>query len=417
MEDSKRLGKKLTIDYSLIQITSVMGYCCIFSFASVYLLSRGFTNSQVGLTLTIASGLSILFQPVVAVFADKSKKLALRSIVAILLAISTVFSLLLLAVPALVLPVAILYVLLVAFFGSQVSLVTSMAMEHINNGIPINFSLARGIGSFAFATLSFILGFLVDRFGAWVVMAVNIGLGIIGILLVLTFQQAKREDKNTSVEAKKAAGFIEFFAKNKRFMAIIACVALIYFSHTLINTYTIQIIKAVGGSNSDMGIATAIAGFLELPAMALFPLIYKKMRNAGTIMKIAGGFFIVKTFVTLAAPSVFWIDVAQCIQFFAYAMFVPASVFYVNQVIGDADKVKGQSYMGMAMILSGLIGNFAGGLMLDTSGGVRFMLTVGAAVSTAGLLLLILIDRSHPLSGITHKIRDIREKQAIEIVR
>jgi MFS transporter, PPP family, 3-phenylpropionic acid transporter len=396
MEDAKKLGKKLTVNYAMIQSVYIMVYCSIFSFASVFLLSRGFTNSQVGLTLTLSSALALVFQPLVAAFADKTKKLALRSIVAIMMLGVTAFSLLLYFAPKMVLPTAILYILMVVLFSTQVSMVTTMSMEHINNGIPINFSLARGVGSLAFAILSFLLGYLVDDYGANVIMLINMGLGLIAVVLVLTFQKAKKTNSGNSGQEDGASGLIQFARQNKRFMAVVGSIALLFFSHVFINTFFIQIIKHVGGNNSDMGNATALAGLLELPAMALFPVIYKKMRNAGTIIKISGLFFILKAVITLLAPNVFWIDVAQCVQFFAYAMLTPASVYYVNQAIGDADKNKGQACMGMTMGISGLVGNYLGGLMLDSSGGVPLMLTVGTVVSLVGLVMLVLIDRAKP---------------------
>ncbi|PKO14574.1 MAG: hypothetical protein CVU39_13935 [Chloroflexi bacterium HGW-Chloroflexi-10] len=393
-EDSKILSNKLTMHYAMIQSVDILGYCTIFSFASVYLLSRGFTNSQVGLTLTLSSAIALLFQPLVAAFADKTKKLSLRSIVVIILAAFTIFSILLLVTPAIVLPTAILYILLAILFTIQVPLITSMSMEHINNGVPVNFSLARGIGSFAFAILSFGLGFLVESFGTQIVILVNIGIGLLTILLVSTFKKVKTTPTAGAHRETKALSFVAFTRKNKRFMAVIASLSLLYFSHVLINTYSIQILQKVGGDSSDMGIAIAIAGFLELPAMALFPWIYKKIRNAGTIMKFSGLFFVIKALITLMAPNVFWIIIAQCFQFFAYAMITPASVFYVNQQISELDKNKGQTWMGMTMGISNLIGSLSGGLMLDSSGGVSLMLTVSIAVSMVGLLMLIVIDNS-----------------------
>lgn len=290
-EDSKKMGKKLTVHYAMIQSVDIMGYCTIYSFASIYLLSRGFTNSQIGLTLTLASAFALLFQPVVAAFADRTKKLSLRKIVAIILGLFTVCSFLLLITPVIVLPTAILYMLLVIFFSTQVPLVTSLSMEHINNGVPINFSLARGIGSFFFATLSFSLGFLVERFGTGIIILVNIGIGLITILLVASFKKAILASKSSRNEENIALSFTAFAKKNKRFMAVIAAISLILFSHVLINAFFIQIIRKVGGDSSDMGIAVAIAGFLELPAMAMFPWIHKKIHNAGTIMKLSGLFF------------------------------------------------------------------------------------------------------------------------------
>ena len=394
LNETKKIGKQLTVHYAMIQSVDIMGYCTIYSFASIYLLSRGFTNSQIGLTMTLASAFALLVQPFVAAFADSTKILSLRKIVAIILGLFTVTSILLLITPDIVLPTAILYMLLVIFFTTQVPLVTSMSMEHINSGVPINFSLARGIGSFFFAALSFSLGFLVERFGTGIIILSNIGIGLITIVLVASFKKAKQAKTSSTYDGIKALSFSTFAKKHKRFMAVVASVSLILISHVFINAYSIQIIRKVGGDSSDMGIAIAIAGFLELPAMALFPWIHKKIRNAGTIMEITGLFFVIKALITLLAPNVVWIFIAQGFQFFSFAMFLPASIFYVNQQINEVDKNKGQMLMGMTLGISNFIGNIAGGLMLDSSGGVSFMLIVGIAVSVVGLVMLIWIDHT-----------------------
>jgi PPP family 3-phenylpropionic acid transporter len=134
VSDFQRLGRRLTANYALIQCIFNMAYCCIFSFAAVFLLSGGFRNSEVGLTLTIASGLAIACQPLIAAFADKTQRLALRQIVAGLLLVSFLVTLLLTTTANLVLPTAILYILLICAFSGQGSLITPMSMEHINAG-------------------------------------------------------------------------------------------------------------------------------------------------------------------------------------------------------------------------------------------------------------------------------------------
>jgi PPP family 3-phenylpropionic acid transporter len=365
------------------------------SFAAVFLLSRGFSNSEIGLTLTLGTGLTIVSQPVVATFADRTRKIALRHIVAGLMGLSLSAASLLLFLPPLFAPTAGLYVLLMCAFGTQGPLVTSLAMEHINTGTPVNFSLARGIGSFAFALVALLLGNLTKRYGGGFVLPVGMSISLIGILLVSNFPTADRPPESGQGTAREApSGFWEFALRNRRFIALVGSVALLYFSHILINSYAIQIIRNVGGTSVDMGIASAIGGFLELPAMALFPVLLRRIKNAGALLKTSGVFLVLKTLVTLLAPDVRWIYAAQCLQFFAFATFIPASVYYVKQVIPQADKVKGQAGMTMAMGISGMVANFLGGLMLDTRGGVRFMLTVGLGVSMVGLaLVLVLVER------------------------
>ena len=394
MQTSQQLGKKLTAHYSIIQIVFIMGYCTMLSFAAVFLLSRGLTNTQIGITLTLGSILSLIVQPMIASFADSTEIFSLRAITAIITFLMAVLSLLLMVIPPLVLPTILLYVLLIAIFSPQITLITSLAMEHINNGIPINFSLARGFGSGSYAVLSLTMGFLVDRFGSNVVMFVNLLIALMGAVLVLSFRKPENQKEiQTNVDVK-ASGLWGFVKKNKRFVAVVFSIALLFFSHVVINTFLIQIIKGVGGNNANMGMALAISGSLELPAMALFPLISRKIRYAGTIMKISGLFVVVKALVTFFASSVAAVYIAQTLQIFAFAVFLPASVYYVNQVIQDADKIKGQSFMMMALAISNILGNSVGGLILDYGGGVSTMLITGIIVSVLGLLLLIWLDKN-----------------------
>ncbi len=233
---------------------NIMGYCTMFSFASVYLLSRGFSNSEIGVTLTLSSAFTILLQPVVAAFAAKTKKLALRNIVAAILGIIGFVSFLLMVSPQIVLPVVIFYVLISALFSAQLPLLTSMSMEHINNGVPVNFSLARGIGSLAFAVLCSSLGFLVDDYGGWVIMLANIVISVVGVVLVSLFPKPQK-NKVVNLEVKpEASNLVEFALRNKTFMLVVVSVAMIFFSHIVINSFTIQIVNHIGGDNSDWGL-------------------------------------------------------------------------------------------------------------------------------------------------------------------
>lgn len=385
----QRDGRGLTARYAMIQCLYNMSYCCGMCFASVFLLSRGLSNSQVGITLTMGNALTILCQPAVASFADRTKRFALRNLVAAIVAMTSVFTVLLMAAPAVVIPTMVLYVLLMCFFGLYPPLITSMAMEHISRGVSLNFSLARGFGSLAFAVLSLLMGFLVDGVGAWVILPVSLGVSLLNVGLLTVFPKAEGPSGGEK-QRRQAVGLVEFTRRNGRFMGAVLSIVLLYFSHVLINTYTIQIVRNVGGTNSDMGIASALGGFLELPAMALFPLLLRKVRSTSAILKLSGVFFVLKALVTLLSPNIWVFYGAQCLQFFAFAMFVPASVYYADRVVGGADQVKGQATMGMAAVVSGMLGNAVGGILLD-AGGVPLMLTVGLAVSVVGLVLLFAV--------------------------
>ena len=78
---------------------------------------------------------------------------------------------------------------------------------------------------------------------------------------------------------------------------------------------------------------------------------------------------------------------------FGYALFTPASVYYVDQMMGEGDKVKGQAYLGSAMAIGGIAANFAGGRILDAYG-PQAMLECAIAMSAVGNAVVILAARA-----------------------
>lgn len=359
-------------------------------FASVFLLSRGFTNTQVGVTLAVSSLMTILCQPFVAAFADKTAKIPLRVIIAAGMGFSLLSTLVLMVMPEILIVTALLFILLIGSHALQQSLITGLAMDHINRGQPVNFSLARGSGSFVFAIVSIVIGFLVDGFGGSIVLPVFAGICVICIFVILRFPKPQGQLNAVKPLEESASSFMDFLRDNRRFMAAIVAVVLLLFSHILINTYIIRIIESVGGSSADMGIAAAVAGFVELPAMLVFPFLLRKLKSAGLILKLSAVFVVVKTLLTIFAGSVSMFYFAQLFQFFAFAMYIPASVYYVNRIVKAADRVKGQSYMGLALSVSGMLGNVAGGVMIDILG-LSTTLWIGLFVSVTGLIAFLFI--------------------------
>ena len=71
-------GKFWTARYAVINATYFMGFCGVHAYASIFMLGRGFTNSQIGMLLALANVLSVLIQPVIAGMIDKQGRLTNR---------------------------------------------------------------------------------------------------------------------------------------------------------------------------------------------------------------------------------------------------------------------------------------------------------------------------------------------------
>lgn len=135
-----------------------------------------------------------------------------------------------------------------------------------------------------------------------------------------------------------------------------------------------------------MGTAVFLAAMLELPTMAYFNQLCKKV-NCGTLIKISIILFFAKHTITYLASDMIMIYLAQILQMGAYALFIPASVHYVNCKVDKGDITKGQSFVTTSMTVSGVFANLVGGILLDTIN-VSNVLLIGVVMSLIGALIV-----------------------------
>ncbi len=360
-------------------------------YASVYLLAQNVSNSLIGTTLALVSIIAVLTQPMVASAVDK-KVIKLQTLVNVILIATVILSLCLYFFKMPTMMLLCVFVGIVTFMMTIQPLLNSMAFLFEKYGIQINYGLARGLGSAAYALASAVLGYLVEDFGTGVIPLFYIIGNILLILVVYTYVVPKTQQNLVEVEQEveeteqKQLSFFQFCAIYKKFMIFVVGVVLVFFTHTIINNFFIQVITPIGGTESQMGIAVFIAAIVELPAMAMFNVMRKKI-DCSTLLKLSVVMFALKHFITFLATNIFMVYVAQVLQIGAYAIFIPASVYYVNEVISKQDLVKGQSMVTVGITASGIIANFAGGILLDAVG-VYDLLMIGVIVSVVGGLIV-----------------------------
>lgn len=394
---TKSIKAQYTIKYSGVHGFYWSVFCSSVSFAAVFLLSKNFNNSQIGMVLAIANILAVILQPIVAAFADTTKKVSMKNLITIFVGLAAFFTLARFFVPDGIWMLAVVLILELTILFTLQPLVNSLGMQLINKGIAINFGLARGIGSVAYAITSYLLGVVVVYFGADSLTVISLLLYILLGIIIFTFTKKpltniKREipsiggsESKKLIENKKKGNLVSFITSYKRFSVLIFAIALTFVSHTMINNYLIQITENVGGNTKDMGIATGIAAVIELPAMILFGYLVKKFR-CSSILKYSLFFFMIKSVVTVVATNVWMLYAAQIFQFGAYALFIPASIYYVNRIIAEEDSIKGQAFMTSAITLGGVGASLLGGWLLDGLG-VHAMLFAGMAASILGFVI------------------------------
>ena len=108
---------------------------------------------------------------------------------------------------------------------------------------------------------------------------------------------------------------------------------------------------------------------------------------------LSGVFFAAKAAAYLFAVTMPQFYLAQILQMGSFALYIPASVYYVNETMEDADKFKGQAVMTATNTLGGVIGSLIGGILLDYAG-VTPLLVTGFAAAVLGAVLLFFACRN-----------------------
>ena len=397
-EENINMKKIMSIDikYSAIQVLYYGSFCALMGYASVYLLDKGFTSSIIGIVLALVSVLSVFTQPAVGSFVDRNQKISIRKIVCLFVAVAVLFSIGLLFLGKGSFLILIFFVGVATFMMTITPLLNSMAFVFEKYGIEINFGLARGLGSAAYAIVSILLGYLVEATGAYVLPIIYIILNILMIIVTYSFVVPKNIRSQGMVETQEVEeveeeqsqlSWIEFAKKYQKFIGLCLGLVLVYFTHTIINNFFIQVITPIGGTESQMGTAVFLAAILELPAMACFSKLREKL-GVNKLIAIAVIMYIVKHAITAFAPNIIFIYVAQVFQMFSYAILTPATIYYVNTIISKSDSVKGQSLITMAYTGSGIIANLIGGFMIDSIG-VSAVLLIGVGISVLGAAVVI----------------------------
>ena len=384
-------NKSLDIRYAGIHGFYWMLCCSMIGYASVFLLDKGFTNTTIGTVLAISNILAVFGQPAVASYMDKTSKLSLRMLISLILVVIIALSLVLCFLTGASMVMVVLTIVAFTLMLTLQPFINSLTFAFEKNGIHINFGLARGIGSVAYAVMSLILGNLVAAFSPELLPFFYVGLSLCALFFVYTFflpghkDEIVHQEKETEHDQLSMGQFIK---KYKTFMLLLVATVLLFFDHSVINNFFIQVVNHINGNSADMGNAIFLAAVLELPTMALFTKFQQKI-GCKNMMLISAVFFSVKHVLTYFAVNMFMIYVAQVMQMLAYAVFIPASVYYVSQLVEEHDMNKGQALVTGAMTLASVFASLAGGVLLDALG-VSKVLMIGAIISVLGTICMFI---------------------------
>lgn len=384
---------RLNLFYSAIQGSYWMYFGAILSFASVFLLGKGYSNSEIGVILAAANILAVLIQPILADIADRGKRISLIHIVGISSIGLIAGTLSLYLFPGKAISLSILFILIAALHTSLQPLVNSMSFYLSSRGYPINFGIARSGGSVAYAVLCAILGTLVTRYGikaipvtgVMILALLLIFLGVTGGLLK-KHVHAKASEAVVLQDKEETINLMAFVRRNKPFIIFSFGILFVFFQNSVLNTYLLQIITEIGGTSGQLGRLFSFMALLEIPGLFFFSKIRSRF-SCQALLKFSSVAFILKILMVSIAGSVSFIYLAYLFQLISFPIFLSAAIHLVDEVMEKGEAVKGQSFVTGMITMSTVFASLLGGIILDASG-ASLLLLISTATCVLGTIIV-----------------------------
>lgn len=401
------MKKLFNTEYAFIQGSYWMIYGFVSSFASVFLLAKEYSNTEIGIILAVANIIAVLLQPFLADLADRSRRISLEGIIQLMTIMMMIMTACVFLQKSKSLTLTIVFSLLIAWHTVLQPLIYTLSFKLQENDVHINFGVARGLGSLAYSGFMAILGIVVNQYGINVlpISAEIIMLILLCCLYLIKLQQNIVNKKSSGTDPQNSTGtsplyaeydeeinLIRFIQRNKIFCIASIGVIGLFFSNSVMNNYMMQIVNDVGGNSADMGRIMSLMAFLEIPTMFFFDFLRKKF-TCQFMLKLGAIGFTAKIIVCHFAQSVNMLLAAQFFQLVAFGLFLPAMVHFIDEIMQRGEAAKGQTVFTMMITLTTVFSSLAGGIILDISSAKILTFVSSAATAAGALVILLTVDR------------------------
>ncbi len=377
----------LKYQYPLAQFLYWVTCCSCSGFVAVYLQYKGFSNTVIGTVVGIYGVLSLILQPLTSKIIQKSSLLTVRKMLLVLLAVTGILFVIISMQKSFGLFTIGVFILINAFNSSMIPLMSSFGMEYVNQKRNVNFGLARGFGSLGWAVSAVFIGFLLEKYSPDLLGYIYILSAGIMFANVLFMEDLGQMNKMPETENKEHGRFWDGL-KDTTFWLVAVGILLNNISHAVCTTYTINIVRSVGGSETAAGLAQFFGAGSEMIGMVIFAILIRKY-NSMQVLKISSIFFVVRFFFLIFAGNLPMVMIGYALQGPSAGFYIPAAVYFVNERMLPQNRTQGQAVFNVVSSgAANFIGNLIGGRIIDTLG-LRYMLIICFGFAVTGCVCIM----------------------------
>ena len=383
-----KLVRKLTLRYILLQMLfwSLYGIC--WSFQVLTMTYAGMSNTQAGVVICASLLITTAIQPALSGFIDRSKKIEPWMVAVILMIMAAAVGCAMRFFYSAQWLLSLLYVLLGITIISFDPILSTLCMDLIRRGMPINFGLARGLGSFSYALTVLFMGRLIEEYSPVPGMTLTAVVALCTAAAILWFRPKEEilPPKPPADHGEEAVSTGVFLRTNPKFALLLVGCALLMGSQVFMSMFLNLMVEKVGGTEAAMGAILCLAGLAELPGMMLFMYLRRRGISGKQLFRFCTLFFVPKYVLSYLAGSVETLAMAQLLSLMTAGFYLVMLPYYVAETIDSANQNKGQALISIAGNgVGAALASLFGGTICDlygVTGGVIF----ASALSFVGML-------------------------------
>ncbi len=390
----KKRISAVTFHYMIITGGFWMAFCVVTAYAAVYLQGVGCSNGELGLILALGNVGGALLSPVLGARIDRNRNLRHASVINVLLAVQVVLLVLLRLHPRHDLVTAVCYVLYMTAMMPVNAVNLDLCVRLERAKAPLDFGLARSMGSFSFVILSTLLGIITAKWGCLTLPLAGLAVVLLQFVgnRIIDRDLRRAEDAMPPAETavrEQSSSLPVFVRENRMFCLMLFGTIIIFIAHNMDGNFLINEIRALGGDTAIMGYVAAFTAITEVPVMMFSSRLPKRWSTVQYI-RLSLVLFVFKSLAYALAPTIPLFFAARVFQAPSYALYTVLIVGYADSQVARKDSAKAQSLAFSMTTIGSVLASLIGGRMFDTVGVKPTMLTavaiaaVGAVIALAG---------------------------------
>ncbi|MGG4034948.1 MFS transporter [Paenibacillus cisolokensis] len=349
---------------------------CFYPYISLYFSERGLSNTEIGLIMSIWAFVSLISQPLMGIVNDRMRDPRVVLMVSVLAAPLLSLGFYYLDSFTAMLALSVIF----AWFHTSAAPLSDAIAVDIGSRKGYPFGNIRLWGALSYSLGAFFTGFLFEKHGYENLFFYFVAVSMLVFLCLFQFPKTKASVPRITV-FEQAREVI----RNRRFMIFSGISLLVVMSMAGNSTFLPIYFVEMGFDKTWVGTAAAIAAMVEVPMFWFAAKLSGKIGNYA-VLCIGAAAYAIRCLLLFSFHHVFLTLALQLLDGLAYAFVTAVAVEIVERFASNGTKATFQLvYAAITGSLGGIIGNAAGGALVDWMGTpflylILFVLCAAAAI-------------------------------------